>query len=768
MTLRIKDSKALDQERQKGGVVVEPWSITVLHFVIIRSILEGMRELSVLADIIGLVSGSRNPMVLSSLADTLNYHRTAFEVMGTLQISFETLLQRYQSLRAVKVTDPSLLRSLADLAIRIPRAQHIGRHLHSELNGNVYKGSIAAFSPVSNPTIEMSQSAESDFHEEIERLLSTGTSIDQQTLTRLFKDIITRLEHISNRQISMDSSCYINNLLVKLRCLDTRGFDELMDAWISHVMKSKPSLTFFHALESMVVSGCLLLGSVTACSVKFLQSKAGTDIELAQAEVAMGTLQLITSAASNIVDQEQYRLQLLQSQFAIDHPTEWLAVLHQAIECVSLAESSNLMTRLKNLLANKANIYRLRTLVIGNTQEVCDGVVMPLLKKAGSLVGELIDILDPATEPYTTKGKPGFHPAFACNMLRLAIDNGSDAKSQLAEVVHQVNHLSLPFCKIKVLGLCITEAEDESQSSLLETFLEEAQKLDGLANDVFTELIGVLASHQLRQINELAQARLMDCLMRLETSVRPTVKGSERPKTEQGIIQLYLSIIQTTAHRLQQSAILEMGSALTSRLNQLVRILNEDRQKKISHITERRRSQTINLQNISLSTSKCISADHNRIAIYLNAILLLLLDSTYIIPSLTEYTHDVLAQLIDDLPDDHRRQCINFLKDKPSHPLVRYLFSIADGSETESKLYITGSSSSSRTAQRQPTMHGSGASGGGGSSSNVTNSKKASTTTTTTTQPLQLRHWELLSEPTPVMGENDTSLNLKLFGARKC
>lgn len=30
-----------------------------------------------------------------------------------------------------------------------------------------------------------------------------------------------------------------------------------------------------------------------------------------------------------------------------------------------------------------------------------------------------------------------------------------------------------------------------------------------------------------------------------------------------------------------------------------------------------------------------------------------------------------------------------------------------------------------------------------------------------------VKSWELLQDPTPIMGENDTSLSLTLFGARK-
>lgn len=268
-----------------------------------RSILEHTQEFSALGEIIKWVSASDDPIVLGSLADTLNYHCTTFEALESLQDCFDILLQRYQSLRARKITEMSLLRSLADLATRLPRTQDIGRHLSFEMSGNIYKGSIAAFSPVSNPTMEVSHSADSEFQDEVERLLSSGSSIDKQTLERLFDNIMIRIEDVSDRQRSGESNFSLNNLLVKLRCLDIKGFDELMEARISDTMKGKHSMAYFQVLASMVVAGCLSFSSITTCSAKLLELGAENDMELKRAGVAIGTLQLLTSTSSDVIDQ---------------------------------------------------------------------------------------------------------------------------------------------------------------------------------------------------------------------------------------------------------------------------------------------------------------------------------------------------------------------------------------------------------------------------------------------------------------------------------
>lgn len=62
------------------------------------------------------------------------------------------------------------------------------------------------------------------------------------------------------------------------------------------------------------------------------------------------------------------------------------------------------MAQLKDLLLNNATIYRLRTLTIHNTKDVCDEVVIPLLKRRGPIVGDLINILDPSMNSGFTRG----------------------------------------------------------------------------------------------------------------------------------------------------------------------------------------------------------------------------------------------------------------------------------------------------------------------------------------------------------------------------
>jgi len=109
-----------------------------------------------------------------------------------------------------------------------------------------------------------------------------------------------------------------------------------------------------------------------------------------------------------------------------------------------------------------------------------------------------------------------------------------------------------------------------------------------------------------------------------------------------------------------------------------------------------------------------------------------------------EYAFDVATYLIDgknyasyrsggpsanetpELSEEARAQCTKFMKDKTHEPRFRYLFGYQEGSGN--RLHV---------AQRDKLF------------------------------PFHIRRWEILSEPTPNVGENDTSLSLTLFRARK-
>jgi mediator of RNA polymerase II transcription subunit 12 len=121
------------------------------------------------------------------------------------------------------------------------------------------------------------------------------------------------------------------------------------------------------------------------------------------------------------------------------------------------------------------------------------------------------------------------------------------------------------------------------------------------------------------------------------------------------------------------------------------------------------------------------------------------------INSLIETTFDLALHLVDCLPEDMRLQCIKSLRDATSSPKINYLFSVPTN-PTE-WLFLS---------QKEKVV---GGSGGAGSEGRI--AVAGADTQKEKLAPFALRRWEMLGEPTPNVGENDTSLSLTLFGARK-
>lgn len=125
--------------------------------------------------------------------------------------------------------------------------------------------------------------------------------------------------------------------------------------------------------------------------------------------------------------------------------------------------------------------------------------------------------------------------------------------------------------------------------------------------------------------------------------------------------------------------------------------------------------------------------------------LLLTHDSLKQLQGLSEHVLDVLTVLTDSLSDDTRSQCIRLLRDqyRTRDPRLLFLFGYSENAEGEWLQLMTNSLSAS-TAKSEGLV--------GANES---------------TQPFPLRKWEMMQDTTPLVTENDTSLSLALFGARK-
>ena len=114
-------------------------------------------------------------------------------------------------------------------------------------------------------------------------------------------------------------------------------------------------------------------------------------------------------------------------------------------------------------------------------------------------------------------------------------------------------------------------------------------------------------------------------------------------------------------------------------------------------------------------------------------------------PDLAEHIFDVLSLFSDSLSDDARSQCFRALHDQNRVKDSRLLFLFGNMESLESDWLQLLTSGSSALASKTEEPSG----------------------PVIATQPFLFRRWEMMQDATPIVTENDTSLNLMLFGTRK-
>lgn len=266
--------------------------ISVTHLATIIGVLESIQAFPALAHVLKLVSASDNPTILAYIADTLNYHRNIFGAIGVLDDCFMALLERYRTFISREVDDRSLLLSLINLASRLQAHEAIAEGLRKRLQHIDNKTTLAAYSPVSDNVMEGSPPTDSDFYDEVERLLSSGSSIDHNTFSRIFEKIVGQMELLW--KISGVKIHQLSHLFVRLKAFEPKVFDDLMKRWIRSTLANENRVGLFQALPSLVISGCLCLSTITACTVEYLQATSESEAGTMRSDVAIATLQLLT------------------------------------------------------------------------------------------------------------------------------------------------------------------------------------------------------------------------------------------------------------------------------------------------------------------------------------------------------------------------------------------------------------------------------------------------------------------------------------------
>jgi mediator of RNA polymerase II transcription subunit 12, fungi type len=712
-----------DDSPMKGGTS----AITSTDFNTVRQYLELIDDYSMLADVLKIVTSSNDAEVLASCADTVNLHIEVFSAIGAMKGLFDILVARLRALTDEIDSIPRvLLVTLSDLASRLPEQKMVAHQLAQELARSDRKTAADACSPVSDH-MALVQTSEADFTDEIEKVLASGNSMDQATLERLFQKIILRLEESWEKSLDQ-RSCGL--LLTRLRTFDTQQFDALMTAWIKRLILGHNRPTMIQIFGPLISFGCLALRDVIINSAAAETMESPRDSNTAHETLGLLVTSFCLPEAMTV--EERYRFRIKQVHMQKDHPIEVLNVVRRVFgEPVELDEHCSSLD--SELLQSTDFHELLQALVLSDTHRFIDNLVMPLLQSsapgAGITINRCVDkFLLPGNENETITTEL---------LLNLADD------------------LSLPFCQVKLAAMfrrddTVMEGADDGQAEDLEAFDRAIESAVAAGKTTWSSIVPLLDTSIAQRLRQRAEARFLA----LFPSPRAAV-GEDTMDNRVAHAENLLHIIDAIAYSVS-ATVTSIGTTslaldIVAALNGLWLLLANSQSRDVKDaIMSKWLPLLLSFTTIRILAFEATKPGHESRAkaiLALAAIYLQLqaLDvATDEIKNLIEQTFDLALYLVDPLPEDMRQQCIRSLRDAASSARISYLFSLTPNptewlvlSQKERILPPPGAGAAERAIEKEKLT------------------------------PFSLRRWEMLGEPTPNVGENDTSLSLTLFGARR-
>jgi mediator of RNA polymerase II transcription subunit 12 len=268
---------------------------TLRIFLVARNILESLEDFAILADVIGICLASEPMDTLSSLVDTIHYHHRCLAAIGAFKPLLEQAIERYQSLRDNAPLERSLVRSLLDLCSTIQAEETLVQQLTYDLARCEQRNTIAMCSPASDNAADILTSSLLDSDDEIERILSSGTTMDEHSLARVFKRLVSRLEE-SCATPTKPALC--GKWFSHLRTFDESTFDGVMREWLSSTSFMSDPRLYLQILPTLIGSECLTL-SIFVQIVDDCKHMSETNDYAARVALELGILEAVLTPNSS-------------------------------------------------------------------------------------------------------------------------------------------------------------------------------------------------------------------------------------------------------------------------------------------------------------------------------------------------------------------------------------------------------------------------------------------------------------------------------------
>ncbi|KAI0192787.1 transcription mediator subunit Med12 [Astrocystis sublimbata] len=705
---------------------------------IVHKLLIAAQDFSMLETTLGYMTHSSNIETMSYCVNTLSLYLPEFVALGSAKQLFYAFYNRLRAISAQQgIVARPLLAALANLAPRLPGLETIASQLRNELLLADRSNPVDASSPLSDSMTTQLQDDETLLSEQIEKL-STYTSADKPTMERFFHTLVSKLVGCWTKGDERQRPFSI--LLSRLRVFDTQYFDSLMKDWVRHIRKLTKRAPIAQMYPLLVSSGCLSLTTLLATALR--NQHQGTQSQPAPVGTSSTYMQEILQMLVKPLEPDRiltpddcYRFQIIQKQARLEYAKEVMLLVRGSL--AEWAASRNQQPprgplddeKFKNQL-----FELLRDLILMDPQAASQTLS---LKSPDAKLASLIETL-------TT---------------RLLVPHSGGGQKSFEQVLELANEFTLPFCQVKLsLNLTIHDPSTPEGAERLQAQFEQlSTAMDNAieANNVmWTGMLSYLSSDITSHLKNRAEARFLD----LFPSLRSLPFDESRSKSDIHMAENLLTVVDSVLRGASMHKHCAFSSAMADKLNDLWEVLgstSEDnstlRKAVLTHwlpLLLAYLSLQASQSSAMVDSSKLPAGDTRARVLVILAGIILELDK-YPMWNLSPRVFDIALILADNLSEEARLQCVRAVKDHTADPRLRYLFSFAPDPAENFMLAHREKPPTGLHERRMMAMN----LGMGMPPEKLT--------------PFAFRRWEILNEPTPNIGDNDTSLSLTLFDARK-
>ncbi|KAH8703880.1 putative RNA polymerase II mediator complex component Srb8 [Talaromyces proteolyticus] len=784
---------------------VEASSLTHDEFLVIRWTLEQYGDIAMLADVLIDASNSDDARVLTSAVDTLNCHFSCFTVIGAANDLFRNFYEAFLRLKQHGLALYDLAFSLVEVGHRLPNEQNSIILLRQELSRGDRKMAIAAYSPVSDHMADTLNDANPSFNDDMDQFLSSGNSMDESTLVVVFQKLIQQLvvPNYGKGASTTDTTC---RHLVQLRSFNPKQFDLLLIQWIGDILRSsiRPKLSL--VLAPLVGIGCVTLPAFTLLMKKLLHESSQFNIP-ALPELQLGFLELILPDTSKnpVPDFLSYRFALAQEEFLSKHLNEVFTIIQDSAAILTQSPAKDSASLQESWARYTTPL--LREILVRHPGDGTHEYVRAMLKDYPATLSIVRRALD--------------------ELLNFDHQKEHDDVLEAETTIKVADDFSLPFCQMKLQMLFNMEKGEEVRNSIVDVMFKSAVADVRSGQTHWLDLVSLMSQEAVEQIRQRAENDLFS-VAQFESAV-DGMPDVERTALQDNA-KVYLAIIDGLAYSIPEGGVPSVGPLLVEKMNSLLqklitiqtasRNISENHSKVGPDIvqslaiceesflfwfTAMLRMVKIHRAAFDMPASPTIQRppallDQSRLLVTICCLALSPLclssrplDSSKASISAAEqhmritntiqtYALDIASSLIDTLPDEARVQCARFLRERcppflhvQNDPRLFYLFGpITESIPAGSTQPVSGSSPapiSSLTPSANPsaTNHTSTllAPPGTAEDPNALSNRLRIQSRGRIIGPYPLRPWEMLEEAAPVVGANDTAIDLNFFGARK-